>query len=113
MFHRRVKEYRQVADSKLLEDAKNIFRKFLAEGSYCEINIDMALKESIWERIEEEAIDRTLFDLADDHTMNLMRYSLIPLWKNTSELREILSKRGLESLAGLQSKSTSSANLLA
>ena len=42
------------------------------------------------EKLEGGQVTRTLFDDAEDHALNLLRYSVLPLWKGTQEFRGIL-----------------------
>jgi len=92
LFHRRVQEYKRVPAEKLMADARLVFEQYLVEGSEREINVDMTMKESIMERIDENRVDYTLFDPAESHALNLLRYSVLPLWKGTVAFKEALKR---------------------
>jgi len=81
-----------------------VFADFVAEGSFCQINVDMNMRETIMEKIESQTVDRTIFDDAEKHALNLLRYSVMPLWKSTTEFKNALKKLKITDLQELKAK---------
>jgi len=63
-----------------------------------EINLDMELSEAIREKIDSNEISFDLWDKAETHCLNLLRYSVFPLWKSSPGFKDFLKKQKVNDL---------------
>jgi len=68
-------------------------------GSNLEINIDMNDRNEIRGKIESGSVTANVLDTADKYCVNLLRYSVFPLWKTSPGFKELLKKNNVKDIA--------------
>jgi len=127
VFYRKVQQFRATPQDKILQEATSIYRNFIAVGrtppfpaspfafprlkpllcclpppdSFYQLNVDMSLREKIFEHIDTKQVDHALFDEAETHALGLLRFSVYPLWKASSDFRAALAKLKITDLREL------------
>lgn len=113
VFHVRVVAFKTLPQEQLAEEAKKIFHEFIAVDSFYQINVDMPVRESLFEKINEGKVDPDMFHEAEAHALSLLRYSVFPLWKASAEFKEILRKARIRDITEMaQMHSTKAKDLL-
>ena len=82
MYYTTVLKYQEIQSPDLRKrKALEMWRQFFEVGSQTEINVDSLIKDAISEKINKGQFDSTLFDEATYVVYNLLRFSILPLWK--------------------------------
>jgi len=113
VFSRRVDSFRLIMDITLLrQEASKIITEFILDGSKLEINLDMAMKQDLKSKVDAHNVTTSMFDHAEQQALNLLRYSIFPLWKSSSPLKEVLKKYGAKDIMDLKVVKSSSSRSL-
>ena len=80
-------------------------------GSDLEVNLDMAAKEALREKLEAGQISTTMFDTAERQCLTLLRFSVFPLWKSSSDFKNLLKKNKVADISELRLVRSSTNNL--
>ena len=80
-------------------------------GSRLEINIDMDLRSVLKERIDKADLSVDMFDRAERHCLDLLRFSVFPLWKDSFGFKDLLKKSRAKDLEELRQLRTKGKNL--
>jgi len=110
IFYLRVQTYKNLSEPKLLEEAKNIWENHFESGAASEINVDSAIKEKIMETIQVGSVDHELFHAAEKMIFEMLRFSILPMWKTTAEYRQLLKKYQVNDLGTLRQKQREALN---
>jgi len=73
-------------------EASMLVDEFISEASKFELNLDMHVRSEIKRKVAAGEITHTLFDDAERHAVNLLRFSIFPLFKSSSALKDYLKK---------------------
>jgi len=72
------------------------------KGSECQVNLPMDIREKITKDIKEENFSPFLFDQALNHTMEMLRQSIFPLWKKSPLFKESMKALNVKNMQELR-----------
>jgi len=99
-----VQEFHSTPIAQLGAEANQIWNDFLERNAPYEINIEAPVKERIRKILTEGDVNIDLFDQAQDRALNLLRFSVYPLWKGSEACKVALQKHGVPNLERLVDK---------
>jgi len=73
-------------------EAEKMYQEFFSSGGHFEVNVDMPVKVELRRKLFQGEISPTMMDEAESHCTNLLRYSVFPLWKESSAFKEQMKK---------------------
>lgn len=82
-------------------------------GGLCQINVEMKEREEIMEKVEAGKLTDDLLHTAEMNIYDLMRHSIIPMWKGSAFYRDAMKQlkvNDLEELRGLRHERSRSVN---
>jgi len=74
----------------------------LFAGAICELNVDHLIRTSIRELIDKGEISSSMMDAAEKHCINLLRFSVFPLWKTSFGFKELMKKHKVRDITELR-----------
>lgn len=104
LFHRRVDRYKQLREHEWPAEGARICEEFIGEGANMEVNVDMTISEEIRARVKEGKFTMDLFDEAQKTCVNMLRFSVFPLWKSSNSFKELLRKHKAKDLTEFQAQ---------
>lgn len=99
MFHKRVDAFRLMNSGDRENEVKKISHDFIAFGAIYELNLDESVSADLKKRIQAGESSATLFDTAEKLCLNLLRFSVFPLWKSSKQFKDLLKKNKVKDLA--------------
>ena len=111
VFYRKVESYKDLPIHQLEASlvyftflTRSLFLLLLSPDSFYQVNLDMSVRETIFETIEAGNIDYTLFNAPQAHALGLLRFSVFPLWKGSKEFKQLLQQLEVKDLKELGPK---------
>ena len=75
-----------------------MWKQYFDESSQTEINIESRFRLAIMEKINQSQINEFLFEDAKQIVYNLLRFSILPLWRASPLFKEAIDSSGLAGL---------------
>ena len=92
IFHFKVNEFRLLEGEEQQQMAWQLVATFVAEDVPFQVNLEMQMRRDITAKVEAGDITVSVFDGAEKHCLNLLRYSVFPLWKASGSFKDLLKK---------------------
>ena len=90
-------KFKKCEESELQKTAQDIGKMFIEEHSQWQLNIDDEVRNTIIEAIYSDNITRDIFQDAEKTAYELLRFSIIPLWRQSDLFKAVEDFSQLES----------------